>query len=160
MKEIKVFPLSPDNFTQYGQIIDLNDLGPATIDTAVVQFWKQKVEVDFDGGIEIGVLKVKKHEMIFDELENHFETPTVMMSLNGDFLFPVAPCKDEIPDVDEIEVFKLKENQLYMMNPKCWHGEVYPIEKDKLTLLVFLKNGSLDNDTVFEKLPEQCTIIE
>jgi len=77
-----------------------------------------------------------------------------------DFLFPVAPCKDEVPGVDEIEVFKIEENQLYMMNPKCWHGEVYPIDKDELTLLVFLKKGSLDNDTVFEKLSEQCTIIE
>ena len=160
MKEIKVGVLSRDNFSRYGQIIDLNNLGPSTIDTAVVQFWKQQVEVDFDAEIEVGVLKVKKHEMIFNELENHFKTPTIMMSLNGDFLFPVAPCKDEVPDVNEIEVFKIEENQLYMMNPKCWHGEVYPMDKDELTLLVFLKKGSLDNDTVFEKLSEQCRIVE
>ncbi len=160
MKEIKLGELYRDNFSRYGQIIDLNDLGPATIDTAVVQFWKQQVKVDFEGELEIGVLKVKKHEMVFDELENHFKTPTVMMSLNGDFLFPVAPCKDKVPGVDEIEVFKIQENQLYMMNPKCWHGEVYPIDKDELTLLVFLKKGSLDNDTVFEKLSEQCRIVE
>lgn len=95
--------------------------------------------VDFYAEIEIGVLKVKKHEMIFDELENHFKTPTIMMSLNGDFLFSVAPCKDELPRVDEIVVFKIEENQMYMMNPKCWHGEVYPIDKDELTLLVFIR---------------------
>jgi len=65
MKEIKVGVLSRDNFAQYGQIIDLNNLGPSTINTAVVQFWKQQVEVDFDAEIEIGVLKVKKHEMRF-----------------------------------------------------------------------------------------------
>jgi ureidoglycolate hydrolase len=57
MKEIKVSPLSRDNFAQYGQIIDLNDLGPSIIDTAVVQFWKQQVEVDFEGGTMIQFLK-------------------------------------------------------------------------------------------------------
>lgn len=160
MKEINVGVLSHENFSKYGQIIDLNNLGPATIDTAVVQFWKQQVNVDFEGEIEIGVLKVKKHEMIFEELENHFKTPTIMMSLNGDFLLPFAPCKDEVPDVNEIKVFKIEETQLFMMKPKCWHGEVYPIDKDELTLLVFLKKGSLDNDTVFEKLSEQCRIVE
>ena len=141
MKEIKVSLLSRDDFELYGQIIDLNNLGPASINTEVVKFWKQQVEVEFDGEIEIGVLKVKKHKMLFDELENHFKTPSIMMSLNGDFLFPLAPCKDEVPAVEEIKVFKIKENQLYMMNPKCWHGEVYPIDKDELTLMVFLKNG-------------------
>jgi len=160
MKELKKSMLSRDKFAQYGQIIDLEDLGPETINTGVVKFWRQQVEIEFDGEIEIGVLKVKKHEMLFDVLENHFKTPTIMMSLNGDFLFPVAPCKDEVPGVDEIEVFKIEENQLYMMNPKCWHGEVYPIDKDELTLLVFLKKGSLDADTVYEKLSEQCKIIE
>ncbi|MFA6946850.1 MAG: ureidoglycolate lyase [Pedobacter sp.] len=160
MKEIKVSLLSRNNFAPYGQIVDLEDLGPATINTGVVKFWKQQVEVNFDGEIEIGVLKVKKHEMLFDVLENHFKTPTIMMSLNGDFLFPVAPCKDEVPDVDEIKVFKMKENLLYMMNSKCWHGEVYPIDKEELTLLVFLKKGSLDDDTVFENLSEQCKIVE
>lgn len=160
MKELRVSTLSRDHFAQYGQIIDLNDLGLATINAEVVKFWKQQVEVNFDGEIEIGVLKVKKHEMLFSEMENHFKTPTIMMSLNGDFLFPVAPCKDEVPDVDEIKVFKMKENQLYLMNSKCWHGEVYPIDKEELTLLVFLKKGSLDDDTVFGKLSEQCRIIE
>lgn len=160
MKEIKVSLLSRDNFSQYGQIVDLNDLGSAKINTEVVKFWKQQVEVDFDGVMEIGVLKVKKHKMLFDEMENHFKTPTIMVSLNGDFLFPVASCKDEVPDVEEITVYKIKENQLYMMNPKCWHGEVYPVDKDELTLFVFFNKGSLDDDTVFGKLSEQCRIIE
>lgn len=160
MKELQVSLLSRDNFAQYGQIIDLNNLGRASINTEIVKFWRQQVQVGFDGDIEIGVLKVKKHKMQFDELENHFKTPTIMMSINGDFLFPVALCKDEVPGVDEIEVYKIKENQLYMMNPKCWHGEVYPLDKDEVTLLVFLKKGSLEDDTVFEKLSEQCMVVE
>jgi ureidoglycolate hydrolase len=160
MKEIKVSLLSRDDFELYGQIIDLNDLGPASINTELVKFWKQQVEVEFDGEIEIGVLKVKKHRMLFDEMENHFKTPTIMMSLTGDFYLPIGPCKDNVPDVEEIKIFKIKENQLYMMNPKCWHGEVYPIDMDELTLMVFLKKGSLDDDTVYKKLSEQCMIVE
>lgn len=160
MKEIKVSLLSQNDFTRYGQIIDLNNLGPASINTEMVKFWKQQIDVDFNGEIEIGVLKVKKHKMLFDEMENHFKTPTIMMSLNGDFFFPMATCKDDVPDVEEIKVFRIKENQLYMMNPKCWHGEVYPIDKDELTLMVFLKKGSLDNDTVYEKLSQKCIIVK
>ncbi len=51
MKRIKVSPLSRDNFARYGQIIDLNDLGAASINTEVVKFWKQQVEVEQDGEI-------------------------------------------------------------------------------------------------------------
>jgi hypothetical protein len=50
----------------------------------------------------MGVLLVKKHAMIFNELENHFLRQTLMLSLDGDFILPLAPCQDEVPEVSEI----------------------------------------------------------
>lgn len=159
MKKISVQRATKENFAKYGTIIPLDDLGAATIDVGIVQFWAHQLGVDFGGEIEVGVLQVKKHDMVFSELENHFKTPTLMISLNGDFVLPLAPCQDDIPNVDEIEALEIKQNELYLMNEKCWHGEVYPTDKEQLTLLVFLKKGSLDDDTVYEKLSEECELI-
>lgn len=149
---------SKERFAKYGEIISLNELGDATIDVDTVQFWAQQSEVDFGGACEVGVLRVKKHDMVFDELENHFKTPTLMLCLDGDFILPLAPCQDDVPEVTTIEALHIKQGELYKMNAKCWHGEVYPIDKDVITLLVFFKKGSLDDDTVYKKLSEQCVI--
>lgn len=157
--KISVQRASKENFAKYGTIIPLENMGEPTIDVGIVQFWAKQLGVDFGGELEVGVLQVKKHDMVFSELENHFKTPTLMLSLNGDFILPLAPCQDEIPSVDAIEALEIKQGELYLMDPKCWHGEVYPTDKEQLTLLVFLKKGSLDNDTVYEKLSEECTVI-
>jgi hypothetical protein len=45
------------------------------------------------------------------------------------------------------------------MDLKCRYGEVYPTDKDQLSLLVFLKKGPLDNDTVYKPISEACEII-
>lgn len=156
---IAIQKATKENFAKYGEIICLDDLGQATIDVGVVQFWAQQSGVDFGGELEVGVLRVKKHDMIFDELENHFKTPTLMLCLDGDFILPLAPCQDAVPSVSEIEALYIKQGDLYKMNAKCWHGEVYPVDKEILTLLVFLKKDSLDDDTVYEKLSEQCVIV-
>lgn len=157
--DISVKQATKENFAKYGQLIDLNELGEATIDVGIVQFWAKQADVDFGDECEIGVLQVKKHDMVFKELENHFKTPTLMISLDGDFILPLAPCQDEVPAVEEIEALKIKQGQLYKMEAKCWHGEVYPTDKDQLTLLVFLKKGSLDDDTVYKPLSEECRVI-
>lgn len=149
---------SKENFAKYGEIIMLDNLGEASIDVDIVKFWKQQVAVDFEDACEVGVLRVKKHDMTFSELENHFQTPTLMICLDGDFVLPLAPCQRELPAVSDIEALIIKKGQLYKMNPMCWHGEVYPIDKEVLTLLVFLKKGAVDDDTVYEKLSETCCI--
>ncbi len=156
--KIQVKRATKESFKKYGAIISLENKGEATIDVGIVKFWAQQLGVDFGGEIEIGVLQVKKHPMVFSELENHFKTPTLMISLTGDFILPLAPCQDEVPAVESIEALEIKQGELYLMNEKCWHGEVYPTDKEELTLLVFLKKGTLDDDTVYEKLSEECAV--
>lgn len=156
--KIQIQRATKENFKKYGAVIPLENMGDATIDVGIVKFWAQQLGVDFGGEIEVGVLQVKKHPMVFSELENHFKTPTLMISLTGDFILPLAPCQDEVPAVDSIEALEIKQGELYLMNEKCWHGEVYPVDKDELTLLVFLKKGTLDDDTVYEALSEECEL--
>lgn len=157
--KVKIQKATKENFEKYGAIIPLDSLPTPTVDVTNVKFWAQQLGVDFGGELEVGVLQVKKHPMVFSELENHFKTPTLMISLNGDFILPLAPCQDDIPAVDTIEALEIKQGELYLMNEKCWHGEVYPTDKEELTLLVFLKKGTLDDDTVYEKLSEECVVI-
>lgn len=87
--EIKARKLSAEAFTRYGEVIDLSPAGEATASADVMAYWKRQGVFDIDGPVEIGVLKVKKHEMVFDQIEQHTETPEILIGLDGGFIVPV-----------------------------------------------------------------------
>ena len=160
MQTIKIEKITRETFKPYGQLIEFPVKEEPTVEVETVTFWKQQVMFNIDGGeVEVGVLKVRKHAMIFDEFENHFKTATGLISLDGDFALAVADPADEIPKTDTIKAYKFKKNQLVLMDEKCWHGVAYPIDTDEITVLVIFKKGSLDDDTVFEKLDQSCELV-
>ncbi len=159
MHEVNVLQLTKENFNPYGQVVEVPASGQPTIEVETVKFWKQQAIFSMGEKIEVGVLIVKKQEMAFNELENHFKTPTILLCLDGDFILPVALPSDDVPSASEVVAFRVPRNQTVVMAEKCWHGVAYPADKDAITLLVLFKENSLDNDTVFESIDEECKVI-
>lgn len=159
MHEVKILKFNKKNFNLYGHLVEIPAPGQPTIETNVVKFWKQQAIFAMGEKIEVGVLTLKKQEMVFNELENHFKTPTLLLCLDGDFILPVAPPSDNIPSASEVVAFQVPKNQTVVLAEKCWHGVTYPIDKDTITLLVFFKEDSLDEDTVYKSLDKKCTIV-
>lgn len=157
--KIKVDKITSDNFRNYGQLVSVNSEQSPDIDSGLVKFWAKQAVYLMEGKTEIGILQVQKHEMVFDQLENHFKSSTLLISVDGDFILPVAPCSDEIPGITDLKAFEIKQGQAVLINEKCWHGEVYPIGKEKITVLVFLAENTLANDTVFESIDQICSIV-
>lgn len=145
-------------FNKYGQFVDNNSTSEPDIKTDQVSFWKAQAKIFLGDEIEIGVLKVKKHDMVFNELENHFKTPTLLIALNGSYAIPVAPPSDEIPSAKEIEVFEVSEGQSILLKEKAWHGTTYPLNMSEITILVIFKKGTLDDDTVYKMIDEKCYV--
>ena len=158
MQKVKIIELNQKNFNPYGQLVEVPVSTDPDIKTDKIMFWKQQAIFRMGENVEVGVLSVKKHEMIFNELENHFGTPTILLSLDGDFILPVAKPKDEIPSAEELIAFKVPKFQMLVLAEKCWHGTTYPVDQDEILLLVIFKKDSLENDTVFEKLDQECQI--
>ena len=159
MREIEVLELTREKFNCYGQVVEVPSSGQPTIDVGIVKFWKQQAIYSIGANTEVGVLMVKKQEMIFEELENHFKTPSILISLDGDFFLPVAPPSDVVPSSSEVVAFRVPKNQMVIMAEKCWHGVAYPADKEEITLLVIFRENSLDDDTVFEPLDDKCTVV-
>lgn len=158
--EIKAKKLTSHAFTQYGEVISLSPTVESTVSADAMNYWKQRVIFDIGGSAEIGVLKVKKHEMVFNQMEQHTETPEILIGLGGGFIIPVAPPSDNVPVPDEIEAFIVGANQAVMMNTACWHWLPNPTDKDELTILVLFKDNTSENDLVIKDLSEQCKVVE
>ena len=159
MRDVKVLELTRKNFSSYGQVVEVPASGQPAIDVETVKFWKQQAVYSMGENTEVGILVVKKQQMVFDELENHFKTPTILLCLDGDFILPVAPPSDDVPSSSEVVAFRVPKNQMVIMAEKCWHGVAYPADKDEITLLVLIRENTLDDDTVFELIDEKCTVV-
>jgi ureidoglycolate hydrolase len=159
MHNVKVLELTRESFSPYGQVVEVPASGQPAIDVDTVKFWKQQAVYSMVENTEVGVLVVKKQEMVFNELENHFKTPTILLCLDGDFILPVAPPSDDVPPASDVVAFHVPRNQMVIMAEKCWHGVAYPADKDEITLLVLIRENTLDDDTVFESIDEKCTVV-
>ena len=159
MIDIKVRDCEPTSFGKYGQVIEAPRSQEPTIETDLITFWKQQAVYHIDGETEVGVLKVKKHDMVFNQLENHFESPTLLICLDGAYLIPVAGPSAKLPGVNEIQAFKVSEKQSILLSEACWHWTTYPLDRPEITLLVIFKKNCLDDDTVIEELDQQCRLL-
>ena len=158
MQLVKVSELDKRTFKPYGQLIEIPVKEEPDIKTETVRFWKQQAISEMGKNIEVGVLKVKRQKMRFNELENHFKTPTILISLDGDFILSVAPAQKNVPKADEVVAFEVPKFQVLVLAEKCWHSATYPIDRDEITLLVIFKENSLENDTIFKNLDQECQI--
>ncbi|WP_076420073.1 ureidoglycolate lyase [Colwellia sp. UCD-KL20] len=150
--------VSKEAFQPYGQLIEMPVKDDPTIAVENVTFWKQQAMFSIKGETEVGVLKIKKQDMVFDQLENHFKTATGIICLDGDCAIAVAPPSDDIPNVDTLKAYTIPQGQLFVLAEKCWHSATYPIDKDEITLLIIFQKDALDNDTVFEDISESVEL--
>jgi len=156
---IEIQPLTIEKFKRYGQVVMPPETAEPTIANDDLTYWKQQALVKIKGDIEIGVLKVKKHEMMFNEMEKHNETPEMLIGLDGDFVVPVAPPSEDIPSLEQIEAFHVKHGQAIIMDTDCWHGGPKPLDKNEVTILVIFKDNTSQNDLVLKELREPCRIL-
>lgn len=152
--DVLIQKITKEAFKKYGQVIENPVQERPTIAVETVTFWKQQLSININGETEVGVLKVKKRDMIFNEFENHFKTPTGLICLDSDFVLAVAPPQDTLPKTNEVEAFHVQQSQLIVLDAKCWHGECYPVDKNEITLLVIFQKDALDNDTVYKDAGE------
>ncbi len=157
--QAKIEQITKEAFAAYGQVIDLPVQEDPTIAVPTVNFWKQQALLTAEGELEVGVLNVKKMEMVFDELENHFKTQTGLICLSGDWAIGVAMPGDSVPKAGEVKAFRIPKNQLVVLHEKCWHTAPYPVEHDESLMLVICKKDFLDDDTVYEKIDQRGELV-
>ena len=157
--EIQVKKLNADVFKKFGQIVQLPPAQQPTMAGDCFAYFKQQAVFNIEGQTEIGILKIKKHNMNFSQMEKHIQTPEILVSLDGAFILPVAPPSEDAPMPEQIEAFKVPQNHAVVMDPSCWHWLPNPADKDEITIMVIFKDNTSQDDLVIQDLSEECRIV-
>jgi ureidoglycolate hydrolase len=157
---VQIKQLTVEHFKPYGQVIEVPASLESTISNEQITYWKQQAILNIDGPIEIGVLKVKQHDMVFNQMEKHEETPEMLIGLDGAFIVPVAPSTLETPEADKVEAFEVGVGQAVVMSTNCWHWTPCPVGKSEITILVLFKDNTSQNDLVIKDLEQECKIVK
>ncbi|MDZ8118526.1 ureidoglycolate lyase [Pontiella agarivorans] len=157
--DVKIEPITKSAFAEYGQLLETPPAAEPTIAVPTVNFWKQQAAFTVDGELEVGFLNVKKMDMIFDDLENHFKTQTGLISLSGDWCIGVGTPGNEVPEAGSLKAFRIPKGRLVVLHEKCWHTTPYPVDHDESAMLVMCKKDFLDDDTVYEKISEESRLV-
>lgn len=156
--DIHVRPLTAETFAFFGQLIDLQGNTAASFSADHFNYWKQLGILKDIDEVEVGLLKVKRHEMTCDRMERHEQTPELLIPITGSFIITVGMPAKTIPDVAGLSAFHVRSGQAILLKPDCWHWMPNPVEEESAILIIF-KNNTSQNDTIIEPLEKVCTLI-
>jgi len=100
-----------------------------------------------DGGkVNLGILRTKYLEPLFNQLERHHYTSQIFISLGqGKSLVAVAPISDKYPNPEKVEVFLMKGGQGVNFYRKVWHHSLFPLNGEQDYVLI-MRGGNFPLD--------------
>ena len=113
MITIKPEKLTKDNFAPYGEVIE------ATGEFKIInqgngKKWKNLVHFDMfqdNGNVNLGILKTKYLDFVFDQMERHFYMSQIFIPLNSNkSIIAVVPVSDQYPNSEEVRAFLMEVN--------------------------------------------------
>ena len=148
IRKVKVKPLTKDNFKQYGEVITVEG-EYKIINQGNGKKWNDLVNFDMfeDGGkVNLGILRTKYLEPLFNQMERHHYTSQIFISLcQGKSLVAVAPISDKYLDLEKVEVFLMKEGQGVNFYRKVWHHSLFPLNSEQDYVLM-MRGGNFPPD--------------
>jgi len=148
IRKVKVKPLTKDNFKQYGEVISAEG-EYKIINQGNGKKWNDLINFDMfeDGGkVNLGILRTKYLEPLFNQLERHHYTSQIFISLGqGKSLIAVAPISDKYPNPEKVEVFLMKGGQGVNFYRKVWHHSLFPLNGEQNYVLI-MRGGNFPLD--------------
>ena len=152
--DLKVNELNEQTFAGYGTVLD-SDTHKADAEEVDFRFYYNLIEADFNGPVAISIVSTKLQEDLYsNSLETHFETPEVLVPLNGTIYLVLTKSESkklDKPALDTAKAFIVKPGQGVMLHPGIWHRA--PLSKDEpvKTLCLVRKGTPNDNITFYLK---------
>lgn len=147
---MKIQPISPDNFSEFGSI--LNEYPFVPLDPNEEFTWK-----DMSGDLKMfspsctGQLNCRFRDKVLKKVERHLKTPELMVALKGDSLLCVAKATLDAPQEQDVRCFEVKEGTVLMMNTAVWHWIPYPLQEPGSEFLVLFRDGTGADDLNFHE---------
>lgn len=157
MHKIVAEKLTREAFAPYGSYYNMAQPDGYALLGKFDTFFPDRLTETFPTRIGFSSIQVKKPEkIIIDKIEYHTTTCEMMMPLNGDMVFHVAPASNRVPVPHLTKAFIVPKGTLIKFNTAIWHLCPYPVDVPELTALIILPAGIYLNDCkVIELSPEE-----
>lgn len=148
IRKIKVKPLTRNNFKQYGEVI-ATEGDYKIINQGNGKKWNDLINFDMfedSGKVNLGILRTKYLELLFNQMERHHYTSQIFISLGqGKSLVAAAPISEKCPDPEKVEVFLMEEGQGINFYRKVWHHSLFPLNS-KQDYILIMRGGNFPPD--------------
>ena len=152
MKQIKVQPLTRDEFAPFGEFYTMTSPDGYPLCGAIHKFYPDRLTTTCQGRLAFSPLVVKKPEkMIITQQEYHTSTEELLMPLDDDMILHVAPPSAGTPVPAYTKAFLVPKHTVVKMNACIWHLAPLPANVDELYAMVVLPECTYIND---------CTVVD
>lgn len=151
MKQIKVQPLTYEEFAPFGQFYTMDKPDGYPLCGEIHQFFPDRVVADSNHRVGYSPIVVKKPEkMIITQQEYHTTTWEMILPLNDDMILHCAPASAGTIVTEHVKAFLVPKNTLVKINAAIWHLAPLPANNESLTAMIILPECTYAND---------CTVV-
>lgn len=153
MRQIKLDKMTKDNFYEFGEFFDMIHPDGENMGS---DFYPEKIRftsMDARPVTFSSYIVEKAEKMIIRDAEFHNDTSEMILPLDGDIAFYVAPVSKEL-EPDRIRAFHIPQGTAVRLFPGVWHKECYGLE-GQVHILIGLTERTYARDCVVIPIPEE-----
>ena len=157
MKQIKVQPITREEFALFGEFYDMANPNGYPLCGAIHKFYPDRLTTTCQGRLAFSPLVVQKPErMIITQQEYHTSTEELIFPVDDDMILHVAPASGGAIATEHAKAFLVPKNTLVKLKAAIWHLAPLPANNDKLTVMIILPECTYANDCPVVDLPEDA----
>ena len=154
MKQVKVQPLTHEEFAPFGQFYDMSHPDGYALCGELHCFFPDRITADSNHRVGYSPIVVKKPEkMIITQQEYHTTTWEMILPLDDDMIIHCAPASAGAIVTDCVKAFLVPKNTLVKLNAAIWHLAPLPANNEKLTAMIILPECTYCNDCTVVDIP-------
>lgn len=157
MKYIKPIELTPENFKDYGYLLNKTSGDPLAKNEELT-YWSKVAQFDMGPHLSTGVLFAHNRPAVIKSMERHTRTPEVLVATEGETVICFAKPSKQGDEIKDIQAFRIKQGTGIIMYTGTWHWVGFPIEGLKSTFLVMFAADTESDDLEIKDLPEQVEV--
>ena len=155
MREVKLQPLTRENFALFGEYYPLNDPNGAALCGALHKFYPDRITADSQHRIGFSPITVRKPaEYVITAQEYHTTTWEMILPLDDDMVLHVAEKSNGVVNSDNAAAFLVPKNTLVKLQAGVWHLAPLPANNEEIHCLIILPECTYANDCTVVELPE------
>ena len=150
MKKIKVNMLTEEAFAPFGKVLTVEGR-PHGGEDGMYRWYAKQSSVENAECVSVNLLTALQREYVFRKFESHERTTETVLPLTGGLIVAGIPEGEVSPE--RVQAFYVPVGKGISWAPRAWHYAPFPVGGDATCAVIF-RDGTGDDDAVFEWMPE------